>query len=408
MPDPAADAMHPNPALAARLQRVYALHRHKTVDLGFRAPYLALLRALGDPHMRLPPMVHVAGTNGKGSTIAFMRAALEGVGQRVHVYTSPHLVVFNERIVLAGQIVSDDTLLRLMDRVECANSKRPVTFFEFTTALGFLAFAQEPADVLLCEVGMGGRLDCTNVVERPAVCVITAIGVDHAEHLGCTLEAIAREKAGIMKPGVPCVVAPQPHARAVWPVLEYHAHAVGAPLIHAQALADGAPVPLPGAHQRDNAGAAHMALMTLSDMYGIRFDTSRKRFARAHWPGRLQKLDIPEVCNGWSVWLDGGHNADAAQVLAGWMTRDETPVHLIIGMKADRDPVLFLAPLVPHAASVTYTSIPGAASFPFLDARPWHDALRAIMHTHRPPGRILIAGSLYLAGAVLRSLACPP
>jgi len=407
VPDAGADAAHPNPALAERLARIYALNRYTIVDLGFRAPYLALLRALGNPHRRLPPMVHVAGTNGKGSTIAFMRAALERAGLRVHVYTSPHLVTFNERIVLAGQSVSDDTLLRLIDRVAHANAKRAVTFFEFTTALGFLAFSQEPADVLLGEVGMGGRLDCTNVVERPAACVITAIGMDHAEHLGGTLESIAREKAGIMKPGVPCVVAPQPHGAVVWPVLEHHAHAVGAPLIRAPALADDTPLPLPGAHQRDNAGAAHRALMTLSDTHGIHSDTSRKRFMRARWLGRLQKLDISDISGDWTVWLDGGHNADASQALAAWMTQDDTPVHLIIGMKADRDPAPFVGHLAPQAASVTYTSIPGAASYPFAHMRPWRDALHAIVRTHAPPGRILIAGSLYLAGAVLRSVACP-
>ncbi len=346
MPDPVADAVHPNPALAERLARIYALNRHKAVDLGFRPPYLELLRALGDPHTRLPPVVHVAGTNGKGSTIAFMRAGLEGAGKRVHVYTSPHLVTFNERIVLAGHAVSDDTLLTLIDRVEAANTKRAVTFFEFTTALAFLAFSQVPADIVLCEVGMGGRLDCTNVLTRPAVCVITAIGMDHAEHLGTTLEAIAAEKAGIMKPGVPCVVAPQPHAARVMPVLEHHAARVGAPLHLVQPRAHGAPLPLPGAHQQDNAATAHDALMTLPDTLAIHSNTIRSGFMRA-LAARLQKLYIPDMYDGWEVWLDGGHNADAAHALAQWIGSCDTPVHLIVGMKADKGSVRVLGAAYP-------------------------------------------------------------
>ncbi len=402
-----ADTLHPNPAVATRLAHLYGLARNRAVDLGFRPPYLRLLRALGDPHLHLPPVVHIAGTNGKGSTLAFLRAALEAHGYAVHAYTSPHLVRFNERIVLKNKTIHDDTILTLFDRVMAANAGAALTFFEATTALAFLAFAQTPSDVVLLETGMGGRLDCTNVVPRPAACVITAIALDHAEHLGDTLEAIAREKAGIMKPGVPCVVARQEAANVVNPVLIETAARVEAPLhLHGRDWQDTAQdVPaLPGDHQRDNAATARQTLLTLSDTLKTDSDTIRSAIAQTTWPARLQKLDIKWVPSGWSVWLDGGHNLAAAQALAAWVTHEDTLLHLIVGMKADKDAPGFLAPLAPCATSIQYATLPGPHhAFPGM--RPWDDALRHIVTHHDPPARVLITGSLYLAGEVLRS--CP-
>ena len=281
----AADARHANPRLAAKLQSLYGLRGSPltgidAIDLSIRPPFYELLRRLGDPHKHLPPTIHVAGTNGKGSTIAFMRAILEAAGYRVHVYTSPHLVRFNERIVLAGREIADDLLEALLDEAIAVNGDLAQTFFEIKTAMAFAAFARQPADILLLEVGMGGRLDSTNVIENPAVTVITPIGLDHQEFLGPDVAAIAGEKAGIMKPGVPCVVVSQDDP-ATEAVFTERAAALGAPLLRAgrewrtEAVADGfnfhfagrtialPPPALAGAHQVANAGTAIASLQCL-------------------------------------------------------------------------------------------------------------------------------------------------
>jgi len=203
------DVQHPSEQLAQKLFKLYTLNRDKKIDLSFRPPYLDLLEKFGNPHLELPPVIHVTGTNGKGSIIAVMRSILETAGYNVHTYTSPHLIRFNERIVLSGKPIEDEPLEALIDEALELNGDGDLTFFEITTAIAFAAFARNPADICLLEVGMGGRLDCTNVIKAPLATIISPIGIDHAEHLGDTIEKIAAEKAGIMKTGAPCVIAPQ-------------------------------------------------------------------------------------------------------------------------------------------------------------------------------------------------------
>jgi dihydrofolate synthase/folylpolyglutamate synthase len=383
-------------------------------------------------------VVHVAGTNAKGSVIALMRAALQDAGYAVHVYTSPHLVRFAERVRLAGTLISDDDLTALLETCERVNGDDAITFFEVTTCAAFKAFADTPADALLLETGLGGRLDATNVLDAPALTVITPIDMDHQSYLGDTLEQIAYEKAGILKPGVPCVVGPQrPEAQAV---LEDRARAVGAPLITfgrdftARPLGggfrirrDGAETYLPapalaGRHQIDNAAVACVALDCLKG-----FDVPGPARARAmktvRWPARLQRLTAGPwlervLPTGSEVWVDGGHNAHAAQAIADWAAAraDDRPLVLVCGMLNNRDAAEFLKPLAPFAAGVLGLAIPGeenthtaraivdAARAAGLDAAPapgLDAAVAAIADDADGPVRVLVCGSLYLAGHVL-------
>ena len=365
-----------------------------------------------------------------------MRAMLEAAGYRVHVYTSPHLVRFNERIRLAGEIIGDEALLRTLDICEAANAEQPITFFEITTAAAFVAFAEVPADILLLEVGLGGRFDATNVVDRPLLTAITPVSIDHRQYLGDTLTEIAGEKAGILKPGVPAVIAPQTAeaARAI----AAEAARVGVPLIRGdhewrvepagdgfnyvhgdRILALPRPV-LPGGHQFTNAGTA---IACIDDLPGFTVPETaiRDGLATASWPARMQRLRagplVASLPEGWALWLDGGHNPSAgealAAVLGGW--RDQ-PVHLVVGMLDTKDNAGFLRPLAPLAAGVQTVTIPTspasvsaealaasctaagmlAAPSPSVDA-----AVRSIVAEPGPASRILICGSLYLAGAVL-------
>lgn len=395
-----------------------------------------LLADLGHPERATPPVIHVAGTNGKGSTIAFARAILEADGRRVHAYTSPHLVRFNERIRLAGDLISDDALTAILEEVEAVNAGRPITLFEVTTAAAFLAFARVPADALLLEVGLGGRFDATNVVDRPAATVVTRISFDHRDFLGDTIEGIAGEKAGIMKPGVPAVWAPQPDPR-VTAVLERVAAEVGAVPVpwRVTPLSSGfrfegvgrwldLPSPgLVGAHQIVNAGGAIAAVcassLAVSDR-AIEVGT-----ARADWPARLQRLVrgplVEMLPGGWELWLDGGHNDSAGEVLAAraaaWATDDGKPLALIHGMLTTKRPEEFLAPLRPHvrrwrgvgiagepsaftARALTEAAIAVGVADAQTAADPT-DALRSLIETERGPTRVLICGSLYLAGEIL-------
>ena len=387
-----------------------------------------LLAQLSHPEDRLPPVIHVGGTNGKGSTCAFMRAVAEAAGWRVHVYTSPHLVSFNERIRIAGQLVTDDALAAVLERIEAVNAGAPITVFEVITAAAFVLFADTPADLCLLEVGLGGRGDTTNVIARPAACAITSISMDHAEMLGSTLTLIAAEKAGIMKPGIPIVTGAQ--RPEVLAVLQAHADAVGAPLLvrgqdwtiepHGAGLryADAAgvlhlPMPsLPGPHQHDNAGIAAAALRARGPVP----DAAWSGMAHTEWAARLQRLHgrfAAMLSEDWELWLDGGHNpggGDAlGQHLQSWSDR---PTHLIVGMKQSKDTAEFLRPLLPHAATVWAVQEPDQhLALPIPDiiaasggiARPGPtvaDALRQL-----PPGqpsRVLVCGSLYLAGEVLK------
>ena len=391
-----------------------------------------LLAQLGHPERALPPVLHVAGTNGKGSTCAFLRAIGEAAGLRVHVYTSPHLVRFNERIRLAGSLVSDAALEAILVEVERVNAGAPITVFEVLVAASFLLFSRVPADLCVLEVGLGGRGDATNVIARPAACAITSISLDHRELLGDTLALIAAEKAGIMKPGVPVVTGHQDPG--VLAVLTQMASAIGAPLwardrdwIAARSgagwryadPAGGLDLPRPGLlgpYQYDNAGIAVATLRAAG--LAVPDRAMAEGIAGAVWPARMQRLTgrlAALLPPDWELWLDGGHNPGAgaalAEHLAGWSDR---PVHLGVGMKQAKDSAEFLRPLLPLAASVWAVAEPGqhlalpveaivAASGGV--ARPGPEVAAALAQLDRQagPARVLICGSLYLAGEVLKT-----
>jgi dihydrofolate synthase/folylpolyglutamate synthase len=415
------------------LQGLMALHPKK-IDLSL-GRIERLLAALGNPQDKLPLVVHVAGTNGKGSAVATMRACLEAGGYRVHVYTSPHLVRFHERIRLAGKLIDEDALLELLEECERANQDEPITFFEITTAAAFLAFSRTPADAVLLETGLGGRLDATNVLPRPAATAITPVSLDHQAFLGDTIAAIAGEKAGILKPGVPAVIGPQPDEAEA--VIEARANAIGAPLLRWQRewrcdpSGEGMhyqgprwhldlPVPsLPGVHQIANAGTAIACLEQLP-----RFALSPASIAEGlrhiDWPARFQRLRrgplVDRLPTGWELWLDGGHNPAAGEVIAdvakGW---EDRPLDLIVGMLKTKDASGFLAPLAPHARTLLAVTIPGeenphpaaeivvsgrSVGIAAREAASVDDALRDIVR-QPGPARILICGSLHFAGVVL-------
>ena len=423
------------------LERLTALHP-KLIDLSLERMW-RLLDRLGNPQAKLPPVIHVAGTNGKGSVIAYLRAIFEAAGQRAHVYTSPHLVRFAERIRLAGEIIDEAYLAEVLEACEQVNGEAPITFFEVTTAAAFVAFAKCPADVLLLETGLGGRLDATNVIDRPALTAFTPISLDHTQYLGATVREIAFEKAGILRPGVPCVVGRQSAEPAA--VLADRATALGAPL-HRMGTewwieTDGpAPIwrdsanrqvmPRPGLvglHQIDNAAMAIACLSRFSEG-AVPPSAITAGLTAVEWPGRLQRLETGPLCDlapgGSEVWLDGGHNAAAgavlAQVMGEFAAADGAarPLHLIVAMLTSKDPVSFLAPLAPLAAGIQATAIPGegasraaseivaagdAVGRPIIGAATPAAAMTAIRAAAAdgPPPRILICGSLYLAGSVL-------
>jgi dihydrofolate synthase/folylpolyglutamate synthase len=402
-----------------------------------------LLAQLGHPERKIPPVIHVAGTNGKGSTCAFARAMLEAQGLSVHAYTSPHLVNFRERIRLAGQIIDEGELCATLEECERVNDGEPITFFEITTAAAFLAFSRQPADALILEVGMGGKTDATNVIARPRVSVITPIGLDHQEYLGASVIDIAAEKAGIIRAGVPLVVGPQEDLPL--DVITRRADALGAPLSifgqdffahqehgrmvyqDAQGLLD---LPLPrlvGRHQIENAAVAIAALRVAgwSRDAGI-----EKGLRTVEWPARLQRLTKGPLFDcapeGSEIWLDGGHNphgaAAVARAAADFEERAEKPLYLVCGMLSTKDAVGFLSAFRGLARHVTTITIPDeelslgagslydAARASGLDASPADDLEDAMLQISawsraRPeqgPPRILICGSLSLAGRVLR------
>ena len=418
------------------LARLHALHP-KSIDLSL-GRVLRLLAALGHPERRLPPVVHIAGTNGKGSTLAMLAAILQAAGRRVDRYISPHLVRFNERILLDGAPIADDRLAACLERCEAANAGLPVTFFEITTAAAFLAFLERPADWVLLETGLGGRLDATNVV-TPRLCLIAPVSMDHESYLGGTLPEIAAEKAGILKPGVPAVVGPQrPGALAV---IRARAAEIGAPLaVHGRdwdvgATADGLVVEaggrrlelprpaLAGTHQIANAGLAVAAALQLGET-GPGDAAAERGLREARWPARLQRLAagplLARLPPGTTVWLDGGHNPAAGEVLAEslpGLVRGRA-LHLVVGMLSTKDLARFLAPLLPLAASLRCVPVPGepllgrdpadsAATARRMGARASAagsvaEALAAIAAAEAGPCDILVCGSLHLAGAVLR------
>ena len=418
----------------AVLERLHRLHP-KVIDLSL-GRVRTLLGRLGDPHDALPPVIHVAGTNGKGSVLAFLRAMFEAAGLVCHVYVSPHLVRFNERISVASGPIGDDALIALLEECESVNGEDPITFFEITTAAAMLAFARTPADVTLLETGLGGRLDATNVIARPALTALTPISIDHQAYLGESLRAIAGEKAGILKGGVPCAVAAQ--AAAASRVVGTRARALGVPLFRAgpdwrvRAGAGGMvyrsrtkrlalpALALAGPHQVANAGLAIACAEVLPDIT-VPDRAIGDGLVRAVWPGRLQKLTAGPLARivppDWELWLDGGHNAAAGAALAlqarAWRER---PLHLIVGMMETKDAEGFLRALVPHSKRLRTVAIPDHETCRDpaelaetgrrlgLDAQACADigaALRSIVGQATESARVLITGSLYLAGAVL-------
>lgn len=414
----------------AILERMMALHP-KIMDLTLDRMH-RILDALGNPEDRLPPVIHLAGTNGKGSTQAMIRAGLEASGKTVHAYTSPHLARFHERIRLAGTLINEDALTAVLDECYAANKGETITYFEITTAAALLAFARTPADFTLLEVGLGGRLDATNVTDQIALSVITPVSLDHQQFLGETLPEIAGEKAGIIKRGVPCVVGPQDEAGL--DVIEAIAAKKGAPLLaYGQQWHVGVeagrmvyqderglldlPLPnLPGAHQVMNAGAA-LAVLRHFDVDEAACEAA---VTQAYWPARMQRLTsgpLAVAATQAELWLDGGHNAAAgnalAAVLAGLPKR---PTHLICGMLNTKDIGGYLRPLAAEVETLHAVSIPGetatlpahetaqaarAAGMTAFEAQDVAAALNTIL-SGDPQARVLICGSLYLAGAVLR------
>lgn len=425
--------------VTAILDRLLALHPRE-IDLSL-GRMERLLGALGRPQDRLPPLVHIAGTNGKGSTTAFMRAILEAAGLKVHVYTSPHLVAFNERIRLAGRLVTDARLIEALDVCEQANAGAEITFFEVTTAAALLLFAEEPADVLLLEVGLGGRLDATNVVDAPLAATITPLSMDHERYLGERLTDIAAEKAGILKRGCPAVIAPQPDEAMA--VIERVAARLGAPLQvfgqnftafeengrlvyqDEEGLMD---LPLPrlfGRHQIVNAAMAIASLRAAGRLPAV--EAIEAGLLSVDWPGRMQPLTdgpLVDLCPpGSELWLDGGHNPGAgitiAEVMAEQEERRPRPLYLVSGMLKTKDPVGFFRPfagLVREVACVPLTTtdagrdpscLAGSAREAGLAADAHASLVAALAHVRERaagdtvPPRILICGSLYLAGEVL-------
>jgi dihydrofolate synthase/folylpolyglutamate synthase len=422
----------------AILDRLMRLHP-KLIDLEL-GRIERLLADVGSPHLELPPVVHVAGTNGKGSLVAYLRAMAEAAGYRVHVYTSPHLVRFNERIRVAGELIGDDLLEDVLVEAERANCEQPITFFEITTVAAFLAFARVPADLAVIEVGMGGRMDTTNVVE-PALSAITPIGYDHTGFLGDTLEKIAAEKAGILKRAVPAVIGRQREASAG--VIAARAEELAVPLFRmgrewqvrptasgfrydSDLLGLDLPAPaLVGAHQVDNAATAVACIERLrAAQFRIDDAAVRKGLASVEWPARLQKLSrgplVDALPPASELWLDGGHNEDCGIVLARqageWAKEPAAlPLYLIFGMLTTKDASGFLRPLGRYASTARAVPIEGHAAYTpqeacaraaevGLDCLPANDvgaALEDLLATQPAPMRVLICGSLYLAGTVL-------
>ena len=363
----------------------------------------ALLERLGRPQDRLPPVFHVAGTNGKGSTVAFLRAALEASGHRVHVFTSPHLVRFNERIRIAGKLVDDATLAALLSEVLDASAGIEPSFFEVATAAAFLAFARAPADACLLEVGLGGRLDATNVVEHPLVTGIASVALDHQHYLGPDIGSIAREKAGIAKRGVPLVsVAQLPEAEEAIAELATERRA---PLYLEgrdwSAHPDLKPG-LAGAHQRHNAGLA-WAMLSPQDKLSVARSTFLLAIETAHWPARFQKLSEGSLTEGKATWIDGAHNAAAAAALAEVLA-ERGPMHIVLGILANKDADAIVGALAQHALSLTFVPVPDHAHYDPADltlrfgGRAESSVEKALAGLTEPR---LVAGSLYLAGEVL-------
>ena len=441
------NAPHPGGSISAIHARLLALHP-KRIDLSL-GRIQCMLAALGHPERRLPPVIHVAGTNGKGSTVAFARAILEAAGKRAHVYTSPNLVRLNERFRIArtggGKFVEDDELADVLSECEAKNGDAPITVFEIETAAAFLLFTRHPADFLLLEVGLGGRLDATNVMDKPLASVITRVSLDHRDFLGDTIESIAAEKAGILKPGVPAVIASQ--TRQALAVIERQAARVKAPLSIAgenwtateergrlvyqddDGLLDLPAPRLYGRHQFENAGTAIATLR----VGGLKLPPAafEQGMLRVDWPARMQRLSqgrlAPLLPAESELWLDGGHNADGGRTIAAALAdleeRVSRPLILIVGMLSTKDAEGFLRNFTGLARRVITVPIhqdkalPPAAladvargiGLPALARDDVESALVTIGKLELAPApRVLITGSLYLAGEVLDANGTPP
>ena len=443
-----APAAKPQPSLDELIARLSALHP-RTIDLSLDRMQ-GLLARLDHPERKLPPVIHVAGTNGKGSTIAYLRAILEAAGLRVHVYTSPFLVRLNECFRLGrsggGALVGDDELRAVLEDCERVNAGDPITIFEIETAAAFCLFAQHPADVVLLEVGLGGRLDATNVIDAPLATVIAPVSMDHTEFLGNSLTAIVGEKAAIIKRGVAAVCAEQaPEAMAV---IEAQARGLRAPLHAAgqqwhvnvecgrlvyqddRGLMDLAAPRLFGRHQFDNAG---LAIATLRAQQAFRIDPAafEAGIVNAEWPARMQRLAsgalVEQAPRGCEVWLDGGHNAEGGRVVAAALgdleERVSRPLVVIVGMMANKDAGAFLANFAGLTRHIIVVQIPERNAMPpdrLADAAralgmrvessaSIETALGSLARlAYEVPPRILITGSLYLAGHVLSANGTPP
>ena len=435
--------MPPQKKTDSLLARFETLHP-KSIDLSL-GRVQRLLSALGDPHRRIPPVIHVAGTNGKGSVVAFLKAILEAAGYRTHAFISPHLRRFHERIMLAGQgggkAIGERHLADILSRAEAANRGEPITFFEITTAAAFVAFAENPADIVLLETGLGGRLDATNVIDEPLATILTPISLDHCSYLGNTIEAIASEKAGILKRGRPAIVSRQNdsalgviEARAdalslplhvggrTWDVFEQHGRLV---FQDEDCLLD---LPLPrlfGRHQFENAGAAIAAARSLEGFH-VSEEAIAKGITAAVWPARLERLPpgmlhdlAPE---GSEIWVDGGHNPAAGEVVARALAdleeRVSSPIHLIVGMLSTKDASGFLrhfqgltelaatVEIPGHTAAYKADELATIANREGIAADP-ASSLEAAFASSRKlaqgPVQIMVTGSLYLAGQVLEA-----
>ncbi len=424
-------AISDDPAVQAQLDRLGALSL-PSGRLGLDT-VRALLDRVGNPQDDLPPVFHVAGTNGKGSTCAYLRAMLEAQGLKVHAATKPHLVRYNERIRIAGKLISDELLAALLKEVlDCGEDLGP-SFFEVTTVATFLAFHREPADACVIETGLGGRLDATNVLKKAASCGISTLGIDHEAFLlapedGVPTDPLARiafEKASIAKAGVPLVTQTYPDNAAA--SVPETAHKLGANVVMRgldwDSRADGSihyrdtkgelQLPLPallGAHQADNAALA-VAMLRHQSMVEVSPAAMGKGIVDARWPARLQRLGhgpLTDLAGGRTVWLDGGHNPDAGEAIARHLSARE-PVHIVMGMLANKDPGALLRPLGSHALSLSIVPAPGHdahrpedfAPFSALPVQSFPDVLAAIAALPAR-GDVLIVGSLYLAGEVLR------
>lgn len=414
-------------AVLERMQRLHPKVIDLTLDRMDRC-----LAAVGDPHLAQPPVIHLAGTNGKGSTQAMIRAGLEAAGQVVNAYTSPHLARFHERIRVAGDLISEDDLITLLEDVYDANGGETITYFEITTVAAFLAFARAKADWTLLEVGLGGRHDATNVIDDPRLTVITQVDLDHQQFLGETVREIAYQKAGIIKRGVPVVVGPQ-HDEAL-DVIEAEAARYGAPVIAAGqhwhvgeergrliyqdevGLLDLPKPNLRGPHQFANAGMAIAALRHL----GYDEESCEAAVTRAFWPARMQRLvkgPLVDMAPEAELWLDGGHNPAAGAALAETLNElPPRPTHAICGMLSTKDVSGYMSQLTDVVSALYAVAIPGeAATLPAEEtaaaavasglraevAASVEDAIERILKVE-PTARILICGSLYLAGVVLR------